>query len=719
MLPNVGEAANQPLDFNYPKREFGKTKVVRRAFQAQWFAKWPWLHYDTAQDLAFCHTCVTAVASGKLALSTGNVKDSAFICTGFSNWKDATVSFAHHTDSTTHKTAVELVITLPKTTGDVGELLSSAHAAEKESNRKCLATIAQCIRFLARQALALRGDGDEYDSNLRQILHLRALDQPQLVAWLERKKDKYVSPQIQNEILSIMGTTVLREIASAIRRARYFALMADEVTDSSNKEQVVICFRSVDEEFQCHEDVVGLYQVESIKSDSIVEVLKDAMLRLNLPISDCRGQCYDGAANMAGVRNGVATQISREEPSALFSHCYGHALNLAASDTVKQNKILRDTLDTAFEISKLLKFSPRRDAQFTKLKDEIAPRTPGFRTLCPTRWTVRATSLQSILDNYSVFQALWEDVKEVATDPEVRARVIGVNATMNRFDFLFGLALGERLLKHTDNLSRTLQTPSLTASEGQEIAELTCQTLLRIRTNDAFDLFWKKVQAMQEEFGVEEASLPRKRKVPSHLEIGRGAGYHPATPKEFYSQQYFECLDFIASAIKDRFDQPGYKALQELENLLVKAARREEYTAELAFAVNRYSADIVPSSLETQLQSLTTAFSSRFPSEKPTLSEVKAYIVALSPAQRVAISEVCTILKLIMVIPATNAVSERSASALRRVKTYLRSTMSQARLNNLLLLHTHKQRTDALDISSCLNSFVQGSEHRQQVFGKF
>ena len=95
--------------------------------------------------------------------------------------------------------------------------------------------------------------------------------------------------------------------------------MADKVTDSSNKEQVVICFRSVDEEFQCHEDVVGLYQVESIKSDSIVEVLKDTMLSLNLPISDCRGQCYDGAANMTDVRNGVATQISREEPCSAIA----------------------------------------------------------------------------------------------------------------------------------------------------------------------------------------------------------------------------------------------------------------------------------------------------------------------------------------------------------------------------------------------------------------
>ena len=72
--------------------------------------------------------------------------------------------------------------------------------------------------------------------------------------------------------------------------------------------------------------------------------------------------------------------------------------------------------------------------------------------------------------------------------------------------------------------------------------------------------------------------------------------------------------------------------------------------------------------------------------------------MSLSSAQPVGISEICTILKLIMVIPATNAVSERSASALRRVKTYLRATMSQLCLNNLLVLQAHKEKTDSLDI---------------------
>ena len=85
--------------------------------------------------------------------------------------------------------------------------------------------------------------------------------------------------------------------------------MANEVTDISNKEQVALCIRYIDELFQPHEDFLGLYFVESIKADILVACLKDVLVRMNMPITNCRGQCYDGAANMMRIRNGVATQI--------------------------------------------------------------------------------------------------------------------------------------------------------------------------------------------------------------------------------------------------------------------------------------------------------------------------------------------------------------------------------------------------------------------------
>ena len=67
-------------------------------------------------------------------------------------------------------------------------------------------------------------------------------------------------------------------------------------------------------------------------------------------------------------------------------------------------------------------------------------------------------------------------------------------------------------------------------------------------------------------------------------------------------------------------------------------------------------------------------------------------------------------------MPATNAVSERSFSALKRVKTYLRSTTGDSRLNYLMLLHVHKDRTDTLNLVAVANDFVEEKENRKQNF---
>lgn len=87
---------------------------------------------------------------------------------------------------------------------------------------------------------------------------------------------------------------------------------------------------------------------------------------MNVSLSYYRSQCYDGASNMSGARTGVATRISSEEKRAIYVHCYAHALNLAVGTTLKQSKICSDSLDVALEISKLIKFSPKRNVCFDK-----------------------------------------------------------------------------------------------------------------------------------------------------------------------------------------------------------------------------------------------------------------------------------------------------------------------------------------------------------------
>jgi len=103
------------------------------------------------------------------------------------------------------------------------------------------------------------------------------------------------------------------------------------------------------------------------------------------------------------------------------THCYSHSLNLAVGDSIKQSKVMKDVLNTTFIVSQLLKYSPKRDTHFETLKKESAPGTPGLRVLCPTRWTVRAQSLESILKNYTVLQELWIDCEDFVKEADARA----------------------------------------------------------------------------------------------------------------------------------------------------------------------------------------------------------------------------------------------------------------------------------------------------------
>ena len=61
-----------------------------------------------------------------------------------------------------------------------------------------------------------------------------------------------------------------------------------------------------------------------------------------MSLSSCRGQAYDGAANMAGHLNGVAAKILAEEPKAIFVHCLAHSVNLCLQECKRQSKVIRD-----------------------------------------------------------------------------------------------------------------------------------------------------------------------------------------------------------------------------------------------------------------------------------------------------------------------------------------------------------------------------------------
>ena len=686
---------------------------MERSFQPAWFDKWPWLHYNEEHDVVFCHICLKAKEEKKIMWS--NNAEEAFMGKGFTNWKDASAKFDKHSGSSCHKEALLKICELPATTKDIGESLSEQHSRDRLERRQCLLKLLSNARFLARQGLPFRGH-DENSSNFHQLLLLRGEDDERVATWVQKKTDKYTSPDIQNEMLDVMALKVLRTIVSNIQAAPFFSIMVDETTDIANKEQLVVCLRWVDDSFESHEDFIGLHEIESTSAATIVHAIHDTMIRLNLSFTKVRGQCYDGAACMSGHREGVATQICEEEPRAIYTHCYGHSLNLAVSDTVRQCTVIGKAFDIVYEITKLIKKSPRRQAALEKLKQEVGSESPGVRILCPTRWTVCADTLHRILTNYDFLQTLWEESLESVKEPEMRSRITGVSVCMKSFDFFFGVAIGEMLLRHSDNLSRTLQLSNISAAEGQSVAKLSLQTLTTLRTEGAFALFWSTTIRKTENLDVSDPVLPRKRRAPRDREIGTGDSAFAESVQDHYRRIYYEALDLIVNCITSRFQQTGYKVYCNLENLLLKSVKKCDFTEELEFVCSFYGSDFNKEQLQLQLPILANALSSQV---EHNFHSLLAFFRNLSSAQRALMSEVCTLFRIILVMPATNAVSERSFSALRRVKSYLRSTMTQRRLNNIMILHVHKDQTDQLSLIEVGNEFVQWSDHRRHLFGKF
>ena len=196
------------------------------------------------------------------------------------------------------------------------------------------------------------------------------------------------------------------------------------------------------------------------------------LLSFRIPFSKVRGQCYDDCSTMAGAKACVAASIAEKESQAVYTHCFGHALNLAVSDTVKQCQLIKGYSDASFEVVNLIKFSPKPEAMLHSIKEQVSSDCPGVRTLCPTRWTVRADSLANIVANYESIQQLWESSAAATNNTELTARILGIKTQMTTFKHFFGFVLSEVVLRHTDKLSQTLQKEELSLVEGHSIAML-------------------------------------------------------------------------------------------------------------------------------------------------------------------------------------------------------------------------------------------------------
>ena len=104
----------------------------------------------------------------------------------------------------------------------------------------------------------------------------------------------------------------------------------------------------------------------------------------------------------------------RQEVCALYIHCFAHIVNLCVQEVSKQVEVVRNVMDLISYLVQLIKFSPKRATMLEILRMDISVNTGQTLgpSLCPTRWTVWHTSIESILSNYKLLLDTLEEVEK-------------------------------------------------------------------------------------------------------------------------------------------------------------------------------------------------------------------------------------------------------------------------------------------------------------------
>ncbi|XP_046571823.1 zinc finger MYM-type protein 1-like [Haliotis rubra] len=593
---------------------------------------------------------------------TSRQPEATFISEGFNNWKKSGDEFKKHDKSSYHRDA------LAKHKKHGNDSVTSLLLAKVTKEQ-------QCRR------------------------NLRGSDIEGLPTWLSEKT--YMSPAIVNEQSMLLGRAVRLKILERIKAA------------------------------SVHEDAIGLYEVPSTTSATLTEVLKDTLIRCDLPLSNCRGQGYDGASNFQDHVNGVAVQLQGEEPRAVHVHCLAHCINLALQEATRACKPLRDALDITIEVNKLIKYSPKREHLFKNLPKALSiekrldmdvpqtERTRGLRPLCPTRWTVRTGSINSVLENFDTLRKAFEEINK---GHDENARIAGgLLSQFDQFSVPFGLKVSSQIFGASEQLSSSIQSVETTAKDARKGAEQVLAYYDKLRSTDTFSEFYKSVVDEAED-KTDPPRLPRYRKRPKRLDDGSNTHTFPSV-EDYCRQQYFEGLDIVSEQLKRRFSQKGFETAVEIEQLLLSAANGRNFQIS-SHIRELYKDDVDFVRLNTQLSMLHDTVKSVSTERGCLITEVTnidtvVSIINSSPVIRHLFKEISTLLKIYLTIPVTTATSERTFSTLRRLKSYVRSTMTQERLNNVLLLHVHKTIADELSLVDVAREFISFHDRRRNYFGLF
>ena len=638
-------------DLSIEQRSKSRDKEYTRQFNNNVYEKCDWLCGCEVKNALFCYPCL---------LFDG---DASWTKIGVTDLRHLTQKITKHEQSAKHINSVIDLSMLGKADIaaqiDSGYKLSIAkHNEEVKKNRDTLSKIINCVKFCGKFELPLRGH-DESNESKNPGVFLGLID---FTCQLDTSFNAHISnatvfkgtsKTVQNDLLDSMLVICRNRIKEEIRNANFLAVMCDETTDVHDVTQMVIVFRY---EFKGKpvERFWGFYNVENQTGQELARVL---LKELDTVIGDSHkliAQTYDGAAALSGIHKGVQTLIKNVYPTAHFIHCYAHQLNLILEKATSQNTSVRVFFNSLSGLPAFFSKSPQRMAALEKVADRRIPRPSS------TRWNFKSRTINTVKE---IKEEIIEccSVLEKSNSKETGAAAVGIKKMLRDPEFGFWLDFFSEIMPHVDILYNQLQSRNIDATKA----------------NTSLNVFSSQIQTIREGISAshEEPVDQRKRKIGTDRVIAAK-----------------EVCDVIIMQCRARFSFTEHLEASKLLMVDKFQSYINEFPSDaLTQAILAYPV-LDGEKLKTELAVLYA---------RPDLSTSNKLTDLLQLINEnnlgSTFSETVKLLQILVTTPMSTAEAERCFSTLKRIKTFLRSTMDNERLSALAMISIENNMTTEIN----------------------
>lgn len=568
----------------------------------------------------------------------------------------------------------------------------------------------EAILYCCQQGIALRGHDEGQESlnpgNFLSLITLLSRHSPEVQRRLRESSSSatWLSPMFQNEIIDFFSEQVRCFIKCEVHDAKYFTVLADETKDISKQEQLSIAFRYV-KGGKTIERFVGYTLAKDLTAKSLADYITLKMSQLQLNTDYLVSQCYDGASVMSGCNAGVQKLIQETNPQDV--HCCAHRLNLVLVDVCKNVRAAADFFSKLQTLYVFLSSSKTHEL-FLSNQQASGGREIRLKKLSDTRWSCRIDSITTFLSTYSAIIKTLEDIAD-GSDRDKAIQASGIIYGVQSFPFVVALTIYKRIFSVSGNLSDLLQSQSIDLSSAICLIQSSIDTFKDLRCDDRWELIWQEICSFSRHHNIEPnppSRHCRQKRGPSRLRdfvitsetLGSNDNRDSTQSLSdcYKTSVYFATLDVILVEMNERFNDSTLTILKAVDalhpnsNSFLSVPKLEPLIKH--YRVCLPSDDNIENEITTfrnylrrNMQVSELEGPDSLHRIQQCISQVGAAFPLLSACYQIALT-----------LGTSTASVERSFSSLRRLKTYLRSTMTQQRLDNLSLLYVEREMSSEL-----------------------